>query len=82
MTWINIDGVHDVNIIEKTGKHFEMHPLILEDIVNTTQRPKLDDLGHYILITLKMLYYNKKDYETKVEQVSLKLGENFVISFQ
>jgi magnesium transporter len=82
VTWINIDGIHEVDVIEKIGKHFEMHPLILEDIVNTTQRPKLEDFGYYIFIILKMLFYDEKDNETKVEQVSLILGENFVISFQ
>jgi magnesium transporter len=82
VTWINIDGIHEVDIIEKMGKHFEVHPLVLEDIVNTTQRPKLEDFGQYIVIILKMLYYDEKNNETKVEQVSLILGENFVISFQ
>lgn len=82
VTWINIDGLHQVDIIEKLGKDFGLHPLILEDIVNTTQRPKLEDFGHYIFVILKMLYYDEKDNETKVEQVSLILGENFVISFQ
>jgi magnesium transporter len=80
--WINIDGIHEVEIIEKIGKHFEVHPLILEDILNTTQRPKLEDFGQYIFVILKMLFYDEKDKETKVEQVSLILGENFVISFQ
>jgi magnesium transporter len=82
VTWINIDGVHQVDIVEKMGKHFDLHPLIMEDIVNTEQRPKMDDLGHYLFMVLKMLYYDKKDNEVKIEQASLILGENFVISFQ
>ncbi len=82
VTWINIDGVHQVDIIEKIGKHFDLHPLIMEDICHTEQRPKMEDFGHYIYIVLKMLYYDEKENETKVEQVSLILGENFVISFQ
>lgn len=81
-TWINIDGVHQVDIIEKIGKHFDMHPLIMEDIVHTEQRPKMEDFGHYIFIVLKMLYYDDEDNEIKGEQVSLILGERFVISFQ
>jgi len=52
VTWINIDGIHEFEIIEKIGKHFEVHPLILEDILNTTQRPKLEDFGQYIFIIL------------------------------
>ena len=80
--WINVDGVHQVDIIENIGKHFELHPLILEDIMNTEQRPKMEDFERYIYIVLKMLYYDEKENETKIEQVSLILGENFVISFQ
>ena len=82
VTWINIDGVHEVDIIEKLGKHFDLHPLILEDIVHTEQRPKMEDFGSYIFMVLKMLSYNEKEDELNVEQVSLVLGSNFVISFQ
>ena len=82
VTWINIDGVHQVDIIEKIGKHFALHPLVLEDIVNTGQRPKMEDFEDYILIVLKMLYHSEKDDEIKAEQISLILGKNFVISFQ
>ena len=82
VTWINIDGIHQVDIIEKIGKHFDLHPLIQEDIVNTEQRPKIEDFGNYIYIVLKMIYHDENDGEIKIEQVSLILGENFVISFQ
>ena len=82
VTWINIDCLHQVDIIEKLGKHFSLHPLILEDIVSTEQRPKMEDFEHYIFVITKMLFYDEKEGETKIEQVSLVLGENFVISFQ
>jgi magnesium transporter len=82
ITWINIDGLHDVELIEKIGKQFGLHPLILEDIVHTGQRPKLEDFGDHVFIALKMLYYNKQRGEIESEQVSLIFGENFVISFQ
>jgi magnesium transporter len=82
VSWINIDGLHDVALIEKIGKQFGLHPLILEDIVNTGQRPKLEDFEDHIFIVLKMLYYNKDKNELEAEQVSLIFGENFVISFQ
>ncbi len=82
VTWINIDGIHKVDIIEKIGKNFGLHPLILEDIVNTEQRPKIEDFGDYMYIVLKMLYHDENTGEIKIEQVSLILGENFVISFQ
>lgn len=82
VTWINIDGLHQIEIIEKMGRHFNLHSLVLEDIVNTGQRPKMEDFEDYIFIVLKMLYYDKEDDETRAEQVSLILGSNFVISFQ
>jgi magnesium transporter len=82
VTWINIDGLHDLEVIEKIGKQFGLHPLVLEDIVNTGQRPKLEDLGSHIFVVLKMLYYDKEKNELEAEQVSLIFGENFVISFQ
>jgi len=82
VTWINIDGIHEVDIVEKIGKHFGTHPLILEDIVNTGQRPKMEDFDDYIFVVLKMLYYDERESRIKAEQVSLVLGANFVISFQ
>ncbi len=83
VTWINIDGIHDVKVIEKIGKHFNLHPLLLEDILNTTQRPKLEDFEDYIFTVLKMLYYKEeKDIRIEAEQVSFVLGANFLISFQ
>jgi len=83
VTWLNINGVHDVEIMEKIGEYVGLHPLLLEDIMNTDQRPKIEDFGDYIFITLKMLYCcNEKKNEIEIEQVSLILGLNFVISFQ
>ena len=82
VTWINIDGVHDVELIEKLGNHFDLHPLIMEDIVNTQQRPKTEDSGSYIFVVLQMLQYDEKEKELNSEQVSLVLGANFVLSFQ
>ena len=82
ITWINVDGIHEVDVIEKMGRHFNVHPLILEDILHTNQRPKMEDMGDHIFVVLKMLYYDEKDNEIKAEQVSLILGSNFVISFQ
>lgn len=82
VTWINVDGVHDTTIVERIGSHFELHPLVLEDVVNTSQRPKSEDFEKYIFVVLKMLYYDEKRREVTAEQVSLVLGANFVISFQ
>ena len=81
-TWINIDGLHQVDIIEKIGKKFDFHPLLLEDILNTEQRPKIEDFETHIYIVLKMLYYDNKTNEITSEQISIIFGHNFVISFQ
>ena len=82
VTWINIDGLHRTEIIEKAGEVFNLHPLTLEDIVNTGQSPKLEDYGDYLFIVLKMLYYNESQNEIDVEQVSLCLGSRFLLTFQ
>ncbi|WP_407356728.1 magnesium/cobalt transporter CorA [Methanolobus sp. WCC5] len=82
ISWINIDGIHQVDIIEKLGKHFGLHPLVMEDIVHTNQRPKMEDYDSYIYIVLKMLWFAEDDTDVKAEQVSIILGQNYVISFQ
>jgi magnesium transporter len=82
VTWINIDGLHEVELIEKLGSHFGLHPLLLEDILNTDQRPKMEDYGDYIFVVLKMIYTSENKDEIEAEQVSLIFGSNFVISFQ
>ncbi len=82
VTWINIDGLHDTDVIKNIGTHFGIHSLVQEDILHTEQRPKLENLDDYIFVTLKMLDYDKESEEVNAEQVSLILGTNFVISFQ
>lgn len=82
VTWINIDGLHQIEILEKLGECYGFHPLVLEDILNTDQRPKMEDYGDYLYIVLRMLSYNDQSSEIDTEQVSLILGPNFVFSFQ
>ncbi len=82
VTWINIDGIHKVDLIEKIGKHFNIHPLILEDIVNTNQRPKVEDLEEFLFIILRMHANNSTATNFNTEQVSILITENCVISFQ
>jgi magnesium transporter len=82
VTWINVDGVHDGEVIGKLGSCFGVHPLILEDIMSTGQRPKMEDMGSYIYIVVRMLSFQDRKREVQSEQVSLILGPNFVISFQ
>jgi magnesium transporter len=81
VTWINIDGVHNVPMIERLGDCFGLHRLVMEDIMNTDQRPKTEDYGEYLYIVLKMLSSGKNG-EIITEQISLVLGTNFVLSFQ
>ena len=82
VTWINVDGLHEIDVIEKLGKCFEIHPLVLEDVLNTDQRPKMEDFENYIFFVLKMLFIEEKSQEIHSEQISLILGRNYVISFQ
>lgn len=82
VTWINVDSVHDPEILKKLGAAFGLHPLVLEDILNTDQRPKLEDYGEYLFVVLKMLSYQHDSESTIIEQVSLVLGPHYVISFQ
>ncbi|MFL5764589.1 MAG: magnesium/cobalt transporter CorA [Bacteroidia bacterium] len=79
VTWINVDGIHDVSVIEKVGKHFKIHPLTLEDVVNTDQRPKFEEYDNYVVAIMKMIYY---DTEVHAEQLSVVLMDGMVISFQ
>lgn len=80
-TWINVRGIYDVKMIETIGRHFGLHPLMLEDIVNSGQRSKLDDYKDNIYIVMRLLSYNTEKGELEDEQVSIILGKNYVISF-
>lgn len=82
ITWINIDGLANTEVIEKIGRHFAIHPLILEDILNTEQRPKMEDLGSYLYLNLKMLMLAGPKKETRAEHVSMIIGPHHLISFQ
>ncbi|UCF17100.1 MAG: magnesium and cobalt transport protein CorA, partial [Phycisphaerales bacterium] len=82
VSWINVDGIHEVDVIESVGRHFDLHPLILEDVLNTTQRPKFEDYESHVFAVLKMLRCVGDGRLVQSEQVSMILGRNFVISFQ
>ncbi len=81
-TWINVDGLHDTEVIRKLGDLFSIHPLSQEDILDTANRPKIDDLDHYIFVSLKMLQLDSKSNKLIQEQISIIFGERFVVSFQ
>lgn len=80
-TWINVDGIHQVDVVEKLGAMFTHHPLMLEDVLNTHHRPKMEDFDDYIFFTLKMLGLDKKG-DIVSEQISIVLGKTYVISYQ
>jgi magnesium transporter len=82
VTWININGIHDVAIIEAIGKAFNLHPLLLEDVMHTGQRPKMDDYETHLFIVLKMVKCQEDHEEIEVEQISIVVGSGYVISFQ
>ena len=82
VTWINVTGLQDTDLLQKIGDVFNVHPLVLEDILNTAQRPKLADHGEYLFLALKMLYRGQGNGEIVAEQVSLVLGKDYVLSFQ
>lgn len=82
ISWINIDGVHDTELIKQIGEHFQIHPLILEDIASIGQRPKIEDHADHLYIVVKMLYYDEETRVLRSEQVSLVVGPRYVISFQ
>jgi len=82
VTWINLDGLHDLSTIKEIGQTFDLHPLLLEDILNTGQRPKLEVFDNCLFIVLKMLRYDKEKSMIVTEQLSLVLGATYLLTFQ
>lgn len=82
VSWINIDGLNDTPVIEKIGETFGIHPLVLEDILHTNQRPKLEDNTDYLFLVVRMLYLAQDSDEVQSEQVSFILTETGLITFQ
>lgn len=80
ISWINVDGIHDIDIIKTIGKDFNLHSLLLEDILNIEQRPKIEIYGENMVIFFKMMYFH--DGKLDIEPISLVLGPNYLISFQ
>ncbi len=81
-TWIRVRGLHNAEKLGALGDSFRIHPLVLEDILNTDQRPKVEDYGEYLYIVFKLLYLKGESRQVVQEQASVILGANFVISFQ
>jgi magnesium transporter len=81
-TWININGLGDTEVIQNVGDIFDIHPLTLEDILNTGQRPKFEEFEKYLYVVLKMLTFNDKTKTIESEQVSVLMTKTCLISFQ
>ncbi len=81
VTWINVDGIRRKDI-EEICNHFQVHPLVMEDIMSIGQRPKVDEIDGVIFCLLNMLYFNEKESAVETEQISIVLGKQFVLSFQ
>ncbi|MEJ2721744.1 MAG: CorA family divalent cation transporter, partial [bacterium] len=82
VSWINVNGLHDTDLLKNLGGHFGIHTLVLEDILNTHHRPKIEDHGEYLFVILKMLSYDDAEDRVIAEQVSIILGSTYVLSFQ
>jgi len=82
VSWINVDGLHDVQLIEKMGTYFGLHPLVLEDITTPGQRAKFEEYGRYLYVVLPMLAWDAERDVVVEEQLSLVLGSNYVLTFQ
>ncbi len=82
VSWINVEGLDDTHTIENICNGFKLHPLVIEDILNTNQRSKIEDFGNYIYIVIKMIYFEDGNTTVSSEQLSIILGNNYVLSFQ
>ena len=82
VTWIEVNGLGDTDIVGRLGSHYDIHPLTLEDILHVGARPKAELFDNYVFVTLRMMYFLDHGDDLRVDQVSLILGHNFVITFQ
>jgi len=82
VTWLNVDGLHDVDVVQTLGERVGLHPLAMEDVLSTGQRPKIDDYGDLVFIVMRMVQFDAEQGELIDEQVSLVVGRGFVVSFQ
>lgn len=80
--WLNIEGLHNTDLIQKIATFYKLHPLTVEDILNVSQRPKVEEFENYLFVTLKVLDSQSKRSTFSVKQLSIILGKNFVLSFQ
>jgi magnesium transporter len=82
LTWVDVNGIHDVKLIGRIGEMFGLHPLLLEDVVSTHQRPKFETHGEHLFLVLKMILHDEETDRLEMEQVSLVIGQGVVLTFQ
>lgn len=96
VNWIDVDGIHEPKVVSLLGQQYQLHPLLLEDVLNTDQKPKIeiydqpsngkdnpaDEAGQVVYVTFKMLHHSRQRQEIDAEHISLVLGKNYLISFQ
>ena len=82
ITWINIDGIHDVDLVKSLGEYFKIHPLVLEDILNPNQRPKVEYYPEYTYVVLKMANWTADGKKMEFEQLSVIFSGKFIITLQ
>lgn len=82
VAWVNIDGISRVDILRDVGKRFEVHDLVLEDILNVEQRPKIEDHHNYLFVVIKMIYPGAEPEDVVVEHIGIIVTRNCVITFQ
>jgi magnesium transporter len=81
VVWYTVDGVHDAEVLRTVGSNFNLHPLVIEDIANTKQRPKIEDFDEYIFVAMKMITFDEEAKELRAEHISFILGEGYVLTF-
>ncbi|GAB3256797.1 magnesium/cobalt transporter CorA [Larkinella harenae] len=83
VSWLDVDGIHEPAVVERIGQQYQLHPLLLEDVMNSQQKPKVEEYdGSYLFATLKMLYFKPEIQELEAEHLSFVLGKNYLVSFQ
>ena len=82
VTWVNVAGLHEVEVVDRLASMFGIHPLIREDILDTTHRPKVQDLEEYLFLVLRTLRFDQQAVKIHSRQISLIIGQNYLISFQ
>lgn len=80
--WLNLDGIHESDTIAQLGKIFQLHPLLLEDVMNTDERTKIDHYGDYIYLVIKMVFWDDTHQKIMIEQISMIIGKGFLITLQ